>query len=299
MRREIIIVVAILIFIGGVSIIIAYSITKHGRGIGGEKVAVIPLYGSITMGEGTLASKGVTPAKVKRYLEEACTDSSVKAIVLEINSPGGSVVASEEIGELIKEYKKKKPIVAWLGDIATSGAYYVASCSSYIVADKASLTGSIGVISIFPEYSGLLKKLGVNVTIIKGGKYKDFASGFRPMTNEEKKMVENVIMEIYADFINDVAKNRNLSKDYVEKLAEGKIYSGRQAKELGLVDEVGSKEKAVEKAAKLAGIKGKPQVVTYYRRNFLEELLGNSFERLGYGIAKGLLIEPEGKIKIR
>jgi len=297
MRKDIMIILALVIFIGGISVLIAYSLTKQ-EGINyGDKVAVIPLYGAITMGDGTLSSKGVTPAKLRRYFDQACEDSSVKAIVLEINSPGGSVVASEEIAELIKKCKKEKPVVAWLGDIATSGAYYVASSSSYIIADRASLTGSIGVISIFPEYSKLLEKVGVNVTIIKAGEYKDFASGFRPMNEKEKKMMQNVIIEIYDEFIGDVAKNRNLSKDYVEKLAEGKVYSGKKAKELGLVDEVGSREKAIKKAAELAGIEGEPKVVTYYKRSFFEELIGNSFERIGYGITKGFL-EYQGEIKI-
>ncbi|RLG58627.1 MAG: signal peptide peptidase SppA [Candidatus Hydrothermarchaeota archaeon] len=296
MRRDVVIILALLIFIGGVSILIAHSITKQSISYG-DKVAIIPIYGEITMGDGTLSSKGVTPTKLRKYFEQACEDSSIKAVVLEINSPGGSVVASEEIAELVKKCKKEKPVVAWLGDIATSGAYYVASSSSYIVADKASITGSIGVISIFPEYSGLLKKIGINVTIIKAGEYKDFASGFRPMREEEKEMMQSVIMEIYEEFIREVAENRNLSEEYIKKLAEGKIYSGKQAKEFGLVDEVGSKEKAIKKACELAGIEGEPEVITYYKRSFFEELLGNSFERIGYGIAKGL-IEYKGEIKI-
>jgi len=296
MRRDVVIILALLIFIGGVSILIAHSITKQSISYG-DKVAIIPIYGEITMGDGTLSSKGVTPTKLRKYFEQACEDSSIKAVVLEINSPGGSVVASEEIAELVKKCKKEKPVVAWLGDIATSGAYYVASSSSYIVADKASITGSIGVISIFPEYSGLLKKIGINVTIIKAGEYKDFASGFRPMREEEKEMMQSVIMEIYEEFIREIAENRNLSEEYIKKLAEGKIYSGKQAKEFGLVDEVGSKEKAIKKACELAGIEGEPEVITYYKRSFFEELLGNSFERIGYGIAKGL-IEYKGEIKI-
>ena len=296
MKKEHGLIIGLLVFLIFISLFILYSIVKP-KGIvpSGDKVAVIPLYGEITLEGGGIGSNAVTPDKFGISFKEACSDPSVKAIVLEINSPGGSVVASEAIAEQIKECKKKKPVIAWLGDIATSGAYYVASACTYIVADKASITGSIGVISIFPEYSELLHKLGINVTIIKAGKYKDFSYGLRPMTDEEKKMISEMISDIYDDFIETVAENRNLSKEYVKELAEGRVYSGKKAKELGLVDEIGTKERAIKKAAELAGIEGKPSVVTYRKRSIIEEILGNSLERLGQGIAEGI---AKQKIKV-
>jgi protease-4 len=220
-------------------------------------------------------------------LDKSSRDSSIKAVVIEVNSPGGSVVASDEIARAIEEFEK--PTVAWVGEMGASGAYYVASSCDYIVADQASVVGSIGVISIFPEYSRLLEKIGVNMTVIKGGEYKDFSAGFRPLTEEEEEMMEEMVLEIYDQFLTVVADNRNLSKSYVEGVAEGKIYSGRKAKELGLVDEVGGRDSAIDIAAQMGGIEGEPRIVTYERATFFEEFVGTAFANFGYGFAKGLI----------
>ncbi len=292
MNRSLLIVVAVTVALIGISILGAFLISKPGDGIiAGDRVAVIKISGVISMdsGEGVFSTEATTPEEFKSQLDRALSDGSVKAILIEINSPGGSVVASEEIAEAIKEAKQKKPVVAWLGEIATSGGYYVASASSYIVADPGTITGSIGVISVFPEYSRLLEKLGINMTVIKAGEYKDFSTGYRPLTEEERRMVEDIIYDFYEQFIAEVAQNRNLSVEHVKRIAEGRIYSAKRAKELGLVDEVGTRRVAVEKAAELAGIKGKPQLVTYERKPFLKELFGTGMERLGYGFAKALL----------
>jgi protease-4 len=272
----------------------AYLLTVHGGIAFGEKVAIIPIHGTISLSQdtGLFAQDRVTPDKFKEQLRKAERDSSVKAIVVDINSPGGSVVASEEIAYALKQ--ASKPTVAWLSEIATSGAYYVASSADYIVADRACITGSIGVVSIFPEYSKLLEKLGINFTVIKGGEFKDFSSGFRPMTEEEKKMMEEVILEVYNQFIRDVAENRNFSLEYAQSIAEGKIYSGVKAKELGLVDEVGNRDRAIEIASHMGGIKGKPKVVTYRKGGLLEEFIKTAFTRIGYGFALGLIENSGG-----
>ena len=270
------------------SILFVY-ITSPKERIGEEKIAVIEVKGVISLDEpqGFLSTGATTPERFKRFFERALADRSVKAILIEINSPGGSVVASDEIASIIKS--ANKPVVAWIGEIGTSGAYYVASACDYIVASKGSLTGSIGVISIFTDYSGLLKKLGINVTVIKAGKYKDMGSGYRPLTKEEIEMLENISYQIYDMFIEEVAKNRNLSKDYVRKIAEGRLYTGVQAKEVGLVDEVGTKEDAIKIAGKLANITGKPKVVYYREKTFLQEILGIASTYFGYGFGKALL----------
>jgi protease-4 len=289
MRKGVIILLVVVFIAFVFSAMGAYLITKHKEIAFGEKVAVIPLRGTIALSQdsGIFAEERATPKKIKDQLKKAERDSSVKAVVIEIDSPGGSVVAAEEIADAIEEFPK--PTVAWLGEMATSGAYYVATSADYIVADQASLTGSIGVISIFPEYSKLLEKLGVNMTVIKAGEFKDFSSGFRPMTEEEKEMMEEVIFEVYEQFLDRVAVNRNLSDDYVRSVAEGKIYTGVKAKELRLVDEVGNRDKAIDIASHMGGIKGKPQVVTYRKVGFLEEFIGTAFANFGYGFAKGLV----------
>ncbi|NOZ58784.1 MAG: signal peptide peptidase SppA [Euryarchaeota archaeon] len=292
MSRNLAIAAGVLIVLVGISMLSAYIIARPADGIiAGDRVAVIKIHGVISMnaGEGVLAAEATTPEEFRSQLEQALHDSSVKAILVEINSPGGSVVASAEIAEAIKEARQKKPVVAWLGEIATSGGYYVASASSYIVADPGTITGSIGVISVFPEYSRLLEKLGINMTVIKAGEYKDFSTGYRPLTEEERRMVEEIIYDFYEQFIAEVASNRNLSKEHVRSIAEGRIYSAKRARELGLVDEVGTRQVAIRKAAELGGIEGEPKLVTYERKPLFMELFATGMERLGYGFAKALL----------
>lgn len=288
MKKSIIVILIIFVGLLGVSFMGAYLITSNRDISFGDKVAVIQVNGEIALGGdgGPLATERATPQKIKEALRKAERDDSIKAIVIEIDSPGGSVVASEEIADAIKE--ANKPTVAWLGEVAASGGYYVASASDVIIADRSSIVGSIGVISIFPEYSGLLQKIGVNMTVIKAGKYKDFSTGFRPMTDKEKQMMEDVVYEVYDQFIGEVAENRNLSKDYVRKIAEGRIYLGPRAKELGLVDEIGNRDYAIQVAARRGGIKGKPSVVYYRRTSFFDEFVGTAFMKLGYGFAKGI-----------
>jgi protease-4 len=289
MRNYLVIILLVFIAFISLSVLGAYLITRHDRLAIGERVAVIKVYGSISMSPdtGIFEESRATPEKFKEALTQAERDSSVKAILIEINSPGGSVVASDEMARAIKEVEK--PVVAWLGEIATSGGYYVASSADYVIADRATITGSIGVISIFPEYSKLLEKLGINMTVVKGGEYKDFSMGYRPMTEEEREMLESLVQEIYGQFLREVAANRNLSESYVKRIAEGRIYTGARAKELKLVDDIGGKEYAIKKAAELGGIKGEPSVVTYGRKSFLEEFLGRASANFGYGFAKGLL----------
>ncbi len=288
--RKILILLLLLVALVGVSMLGAYFITGQDRELAfGDKVALIDVHGTISMSDDSsiFGEKRATPENFKKALKQAEGDSSVKAILLDINSPGGSVVASEEIADAIKN--SKKPTVAWLGEIAASGGYYVASAADYIVADRATITGSIGVVSMLPEYSKLMEKIGVNVSVIKAGKYKDFSTGYRPMTEEEKKMIERVVYEIYEQFISEVAENRNLSREYVSSIAEGSVYTARKARELRLVDEVGNREFALKKAAELGGIEGEPKIVTYKRRAFFEDFISTAFTRIGYGFAKALL----------
>jgi protease-4 len=271
-----------------ISVLIAFLVTRiQGDFTLGDKVAVVQVHGSISMSgdAGAFAEARVTPQGIKELLDKAERDSSVKAILVEINSPGGSVVASEEMSKAILGVTK--PTVCWLGEIATSGGYYVASACDYIVADRATITGSLGVISIFPEFSQLLEKVGVNMTVIKAGEFKDFSSGFRPMTEDEKKMMEEVVVETYEFFIKDIATNRNLSIEYLRGIAGGEVYTGAKALELGLVDEVGDRDRAIEKAGELGGIEGKPKLVEYKKGTFLQEIVSSAFQNLGYGLARG------------
>lgn len=287
--KKLIIALVLLVGLFTVSFLGAYMLVKHDSVGFGDGVAVIPLQGTISGSQGTglFAQQTATPENFKEMLDKSAHDGSIKAVVIDINSPGGSVVASDEIARAISEFEK--PTVAWVGEMGASGGYYVASSCDYIVADRASVVGSIGVISIFPEYSRLLEKIGVNMTVIKGGEFKDFSTGFRPLTDEETEMMEEMVEEIYDQFLTIVADNRNMSKTHVKSVAGGKIYSGRKAKELGLVDEIGGRDAAIDIAAQMGGIEGEPRIVTYERATFFEEFVGTAFANFGYGFARGLI----------
>jgi protease-4 len=287
--KKLIIALVLLGMLFGFSLIGAYLLTKQDSVGFGDGVAVIPLEGAISVSQGTglFAQQMATPESFKEMLDKSSADGSIKAVVIEINSPGGSVVASDEIARAIEEFEK--PTVAWVGEMGASGAYYVASSCDYIVADQASIVGSIGVISIIPEYSRLLEKIGVNYTVIKGGEFKDFSTGLRPLSDEETEMMEDMVGEIYDQFLTVVADNRNLSKSYVRSVAEGKIYTGKKAQELGLVDEVGGKQAAIDIAAHMGGIEGEPRIIKYEKTSFFEEFVGTAFANFGYGFARGLV----------
>lgn len=292
-----------MIIIVGFSMLFAYILSKPSDGITfGDRVAVIDVHGPIVMqkSDGLFTTGGVTPKEFKEKLKKAENDASIKAVVLDINSPGGSVVASEEMAESIRLFQEDtdKPVIAWLGEIAASGGYYVAAPCDYIVADRGTITGSIGVISIFPEYSRLMEKLGINMTIITAGKYKAFSSGYRPMEPEEREMMEDLILDVYDMFIQEVSSGRDLDKEYVKTVAEGKIYGGTRAVEVGLADEIGTRRDAILKAGEMGGIKGEPQVFRFTKTSFLDELVGVSAYNFGHGLADGL-VRSQGDYIIR
>jgi len=239
----------------------------------GDAVAVIYAEGVISSGSAGSATSigGVTPARIKADLRRAAQDVFVKAVVLRINSPGGSVVSSNEIYKLLKDFSK--PVVVSMGETAASGGYYIACASRWIVANPDTLTGSIGVISELPNAEELLKKIGVQIVVIKSGPNKDIGSFSRPMTDDEKKLWQAVIDQAYDGFVQIVAEGRNLPEDRVRQIGDGRVYSGKQAKELGLVDQLGYLDDAVGKAGELGGITGKPRVVDYLPRPTLYELL--------------------------
>jgi protease-4 len=224
-------------------------------GMGG-KIAVIPLSGTIAGASqaGLLTSSGISPDLVRDYMRKAEDDGLVKAVILRIESPGGSAAASQEIANEILRFKEEtgKPVVVSMGDMAASGGYYISAYADKIVANPATLTGSIGVISQLIYIEGLLEKLGLEMEIIKSGEHKDM--GVRPLTDEERQIMQDITDELYEQFVETVAEGRNLSTATVRNLATGQLYTGEQALSLGLVDELGGLDKAIEVAAGLAGI---------------------------------------------
>jgi len=228
------------------------------------KIAVIPLSGTITTEDSSLFSGStITPELVRDYLTEAEKDRAVKAIVLCIESPGGEIAPCQEILAEIERVKETKPIVVSMESTAASGGYYISTQADKIVALPSALTGSIGVISQLPNIEGLLERLGIQIQTFKGGKYKDMYSGLRELTPEEEKIIQEMVDEYYEQFIDVVAEGRGLSKEEVRNLATGQLYTGTKAKELGLVDELGDLDTAIDLAAELAGIES--PIVEYYQ----------------------------------
>jgi len=237
------------------------------------KIVVIPLSGTITTGDSSLfSSSTITPGLVREYLTKAEKDPAVTAIVFRIESPGGEIEPCQEILLEIERVKETMPIVVSMGGTAASGGYYISTQADKIVALPTTQTGSIGVISQLINVEGLLEKLGIQIETFKGGKYKDMYWGFRELTPEEEEIMQEMIDEYYEQFIDVVAEGRGLSKDDVRDLATGQLYSGTEAKELGLVDELGDLNTAINLAAELAGIEA-PKVEYYKQSGLIWRLL--------------------------
>ncbi|HAP66277.1 MAG TPA: signal peptide peptidase SppA, partial [Nitrospinae bacterium] len=215
-----------------------------------DKLALVRIEGVITESEDIVR-------QIKKYRE----DSSIKGIVLRIDSPGGAVGPSQEIYKEVLKTTERKKVVASMGGLAASGGYYIACAANKVFANPGTITGSIGVIMAFSHFEELMKKLGLKTTVIKSGKFKDAGSPVRELTEEEKKILQSVSDDIHGQFIEAVANGRNLKIELVKELADGRIFSGRQAKESGLIDELGTLEDAISYATKLAGIKDKAKIV--------------------------------------
>lgn len=211
---------------------------------------------------------------------------------MRVNSPGGSSAASDEIYRELKKFKKTgKPVVISMGDIATSGGYYISAIADQIYANPSTITGSIGVIMQFKNLQDLYDKLGVDSITFKSGPYKDIGNPDRKLTAEEKELLQNMVDEVYQEFLTAVAEGRSMSKSKVEKLADGRIYNGRKAKKLGLVDEMGTFYDAVKTTAKLAEMKADPNLIYYNRSSPLER-----FFRSTTNLIKGVLLQQGLKI---
>jgi protease-4 len=248
----------------------------------------IMLTGSIPTGFGVATSEEIT-----KSLKDAEDDEGIKAIVMRINSPGGSPAAAEEIVAAMK--KINKPIVVSMGDVAASAAYYISAPADKIIANPDTMTGSIGVIWEFQNRSKFYEKDGTSFYIAKSGELKDMGGDWRGLSDEEKQYADLVIVEAYNRFVKEVADDRNLSLSEVKDLADGRIYTGAKAKELGLVDDYGSLDDAIEIAAKLGGIEGKPEV-GYANRPSLSRLLFGSEKMDSSGIAGYFFDNPFGRL---
>jgi protease-4 len=197
-----------------------------------------------------------------KLLKKYARDERVKAIVLRIDSPGGQVAPSQELYRQIRAIRKKgKPVVASLGSVAASGAYYIACAAEKIYANPGTITGSIGVVAQFPNVEELVAKVGVKMVVIKSGRHKDMGNPFRALEPEERALIKGLIDDVYQQFIEAVVEGRGMEPEAVKRLADGRIFSGRQALELGLVDKLGGLQEAIADTARAVGIEGEPVVV--------------------------------------
>jgi protease IV len=246
----------------------------------GDRIALIRIEGLIT------DSKEATE-DIKEYVK----NPSIKAIVLRIDSPGGAVGPAQEIYEEVRKAAAKKKVIVSMGSVAASGGYYIAAPATKIIANPGTLTGSIGVIMEIPNISGLMDKLGIKTEVVKSGRHKDIASIFRGIGKEEREILQGVLDNVHSQFIKAVAEGRNMLPSDVEKIADGRVFTGEQALKEGLIDELGDLEDAVQAAAKLSGIKGEPTIVSKKERFSLIDLIRE-------GVPKELTnITPTVKLK--
>ena len=229
----------------------------------GNIVAVYYASGEITDYPSSATSEdGIVGSKVIRDLRKLKDNDDVKAVVLRVNSPGGSAFASEQIWHAVKELKTKKPVIVSMGDYAASGGYYISCVADTIVAEPTTLTGSIGIFGMIPNVKGLTDKIGLSYDVVKTNKYADFGNIMRPFNEDEKSLLQMMITEGYDTFVTRCAEGRHMTKEAIEKIAEGRVWTGETAKELGLVDELGGIDKALDIAVAKVGIEG--YTVVYY-----------------------------------
>ncbi len=239
----------------------------------GNKIGIVTV-------EGTLMSSDEILKQIRRFRKK----SSIKAILIRVNSPGGAVAPAQEIYREIAKTKKKKPVVISMETVAASAAYYIASNADNIVCSQGTITGSIGVIMMLPDIHKVIEKIGVDVNVIKAGKYKDIGSGVRPISDEERKILETFAAEVHEQFISDVAKGREgkIDKDKLREIADGRFFTGEKAKEMGLVDTIGNFYDAVKITADLSKITTEPELVYPKKKwdNVLDMLMESSISAI-------------------
>ena len=248
-------------FIGIINISLYSTASKFSKqsgstffGESGPGAALVRINGEIHAGKSGMDSTG--SESVLAQLEEIQNSRAIKGVLLEINSPGGSAAASQEIFNAVMELKKTKKVVVSMKDVAASGGYYIAAAADSIFAQHSTLTGSIGVIAVVPNLSGFLNQHGVKIKTYKAGKFKDILSMFRDSSQEEEMLIQKMLGDTYHKFIEDVARGRNRTVASIEELAQGRIYSGEDAFRNKLVDELGGRKEAMRKLAELCQFEG-------------------------------------------
>jgi protease-4 len=256
------VIVGLLIFFFFIFFILGRMTEKSSHFAFGDKIAIVEIKGVI------LQSSGIIE-EIHQYRE----DERVKAIILRIDSPGGGVGPAQEIHREILKLKSKKKVITSMGSVAASGGYYIACASDLIIANPGTITGSIGVLMEFTNIEELLKKIGIRGVVLKSGEHKDIGSPFREMTPGEKKIIQGVIDNVHQQFIQAVADGRKMNREKVTQIADGRFLTGEQAKQFGLVDQIGNLQDAVDVVSKMVGIEGKPKIIYPKKKFSIWELL--------------------------
>lgn len=280
-RHPVILGICILLFIGVVFFTLIYLLSLL-KGGGGSfhlqaKVGVVRIEGVIT-----------DSREIIEQIDELADDDGIRAVVLRIDSPGGGVAASQEIYQAVRKLQIKKKVIVSMGSVAASGGYLIATAADRIVANPGTVTGSISAVMHFADVQELMKKVGVRSSVIKSGKFKDIGSPVRDMTAEEKQLIQGIVDDIYDQFVRTISEDRKIPLEKILSLADGRIFSGRQALHLKLVDELGGLQDAVLLAGRLAGIEGKPAVVYTAKKkiNFWRYLIESTASAISGEIRK-------------
>jgi len=251
----------------------------------GSKLGILEVRGEILGSE-------LLVKQIKEFLD----NSSIKAVVLRIDSPGGGVAPSQEIHAELVRLAKEKPLIVSMGSVAASGGYYLAVAGERIFANPGTITGSIGVIMSFPDYQDLLGKVGVKNQVVKSGRFKDIGSPTRTFTDADRELLQGMIDDVHSQFVEAVSIGRNISQERLQPYVDGRIFTGRQALEAGLVDDLGTLQDAIQFAAKTAGLGDDPTLVypEQERGDLLDRLLQGAVSRyLGVGIRSKISMGPQ------
>lgn len=291
-------VIIVVLLLSLAAMLVASLFSAFPNTIASGNVALIKIYGPITTTDsGSFTRSATASTDIVDLIEKADKNPSIKAIVLEINSPGGSPVASDEIGQAVKS--TAKPTVAWIREIGASGGYWIASATDHIIANRMSITGSIGVIGSYLEVADLMNRYNVTYRRLVSGKYKDIGTPYKELDTEEEQLFQNVLDELRGYFVAEVAEGRHLDKEKVEELATGMFYLGSTAKEMGLVDELGGKselkaylEKQINATPTFAEYKTQKSIL-----DILSQFLSEKSFSVGQGIGDRLLQEQQVKVR--
>ena len=295
------VVVVLAVGASGPSAPVAAYQEEYVSGEGTEKVAVVPVVGTIASADNSVpgTQPPVTPEGLADALRQAEEDPAVRAVVLEVNSPGGGVTASDEMHQSILDFRESsgKPVVVSMQDTAASGGYYISTAADRIVANETTLTGSLGVIFQLNNFTELAEKYGYQREIIKSGEFKDIANSFRELSPEDREILQSIINESYDEFVSVIVEGRNLPEERVREIADGRVYSGLQAREIGLVDSFGGVDEAAEISQDLAGV-DEATVVRYVQPETFTDALLASFapdkpDALQIAEEAGMTLEPK------